>query len=430
VLIGTLVALAVLAVPLAASARPIEAVSTYTITKNLKPMGYSAKTGNINSDLAFWGDRAYQGNFAGFRILDISSPANPRVINDYTQCAGGQGDVVVWGNILVRTWDAPAPPGATCDGAPVTPSGQFPGGFEGLHVFDISNPLDPDLVASVDMLCGSHTATGVPDLANGRLLIYNSNSNQNCPWFEIVEVPLASPETSHVLRMEPSDHTCHDIGVILGDVMKASCAGGEGFRVFGIGGESGGTLTDPLLLYHVVEPGVTIGHSAAWSWDGEIVIFGHEPGGGVLAECERTDPPTNYTYFFYDGDTGAKVGSWTLPRPQTSTENCTLHNLNVVPTDKRYVLVHGSYQSGTSVVDFTNPAAAFEVAFADPAPLSPTTLILGGDWSSYWYNGFIYESDINRGLIIWNLTGPWTASALKFDHLNPQTQETSFALKR
>jgi hypothetical protein len=81
------------------------------------------------------------------------------------------------------------------------------------------------------------------------------------------------------------------------------------------------------------------------------------------------------------------------------------------------------------VVDFTDPANAEEIAFADPAPLSTTSLILGGDWSSYWYNGLIYESDIRRGLIIWNLSDNAVAGAKKLGHLNPQTQETSFSLK-
>ena len=75
----------------------------------------------------------------------------------------------------------------------------------------------------------------------------------------------------------------------------------------------------------------------------------------------------------------------------------------------------------TGVVDFTDPANAFEVAFADPAPLVPTQL--GGDWSTYYYNGRIYESDITRGLIIWNLSDKADAGARRLDHLNPQTSE-------
>ena len=117
------------------------------------------------------------------------------------------------------------------------------------------------------------------------------------------------------------------------------------------------------------------------------------------------------TLFFLDAQTGATVGTILHPRPQTATENCTWHNLNVVPTDKRYVLVSGNYQSGISVVDFTDPANAKEIAFADPAPLSTTTLIGGGDWSSYWYDGRIYESDMRRGLIIWNLSDNAVAGA-------------------
>ena len=109
------------------------------------------------------------------------------------------------------------------------------------------------------------------------------------------------------------------------------------------------------------------------------------------------------TIFFFSAATGALIGRWVLPRDQTATENCTIHNYNVVPLRDRYVLVHGSYQSGTSVVDFTDPAAATEVAYVDPPPISPTQLILGGVWSSYWYNGFIYEHDILEGMRVYNL---------------------------
>ena len=121
-----------------------------------------------------------------------------------------------------------------------------------------------------------------------------------------------------------------------------------------------------------------------------------------LAARVRGDrPDVKKSWFFYDASDGSKLGQFVLPRPQTATENCTIHNYNVVPTDKRYVLVGGNYQAGLSVVDFTDPANAKEVAYADPAPLVPTQL--GGDWSTYWYNGRIYESDITRGLIIWKL---------------------------
>jgi hypothetical protein len=221
------------------------------------------------------------------------------------------------------------------------------------------------------------------------------------------------------------ERSCHDTGVILGDVMRASCAGGDGFTVWSLDPADGGSLTDPQLLYSRSIPGVTIGHSAAFTWDGEVLIFGHEPGGGSQARCQASSAAVDRTLFFIDPDTGNTVGTFLHPRPQTATENCTWHNYNVVPTDKRYVLVSGNYQSGVSVIDFTNPANPTEIAYADPAPLSATQLITGGDWSTYWYDGRIYESDIRRGLIIWNLSGKEVAGAKKLRHLNPQTQETS-----
>ena len=154
-----LVAVAALSLPLTAAAQTVEdAVSTFTYTTKMKPQGYSprvvpltgAGSGIYNSDLAFWGKTAYQGNYSGFRIVDISDPENPVELNNYEECSpgttqGNQGDVIVWENLLVRSWNSPATATSSCDGELVG------AGFEGLHVFDISDPSDPDLVGSVPL---------------------------------------------------------------------------------------------------------------------------------------------------------------------------------------------------------------------------------------------------------------------------------------
>jgi PA domain/LVIVD repeat len=580
----SILAVAALTLPLTASASVADAVSTFTYSKNMHPLGYSprvvpftaAGSGVFNSDLAFWGKTAVHGTYEGFRLIDISDPENPTEIVNFTGCVegattGNQGDVIIWDDILVRSWNSPAPAGGAVCGGVTTPAGQ-----EGLHVFDISNPASPVGLAFVATPCGSHTATGVPDLANGRLLVYNSSSSGSpgCRGIDIVDVPLDDPAAASYLRFEASgepspsvtvnppssaagtypaagadfgpappvagisgafalvndgagpsptdgcepfslpagaiaivdrgtcefqlktqnaqnagasavvvvnnvpgpatqmggtnpaivipavqvsqadgatikaglpatgsvqssatpDRSCHDTGVILGDAMRVACAGGNGFSIWTVDPAEGGSLENPALLISRAVPGVTIGHTAAFSWDGEILIFGHEPGGGSGARCQATSTEVDRTLFFVDADSGDTVGMIIHPRPQTATENCTWHNLNVVPTDKRYVLVSGNYQSGISVVDFTDPATATEIAYADPAPLvhptNPAAIVLGGDWSTYWYNGLIYESDIRRGLIVWNLSDNAVAGAKKLDHLNPQTQETSFPLKR
>lgn len=428
------------------------AVGTFAFTNNMHPMGFSERVvpldngtpgqGRFTSDLAFWGNLAYQGHYDGFRIIDISSPANPVQIINYTECVGDQGDVLIWENLLIRSWNSPVSAGGA---ATASCGGQLVGqGFEGLNLFDVSDPTNPVLIKNLRMAsnttpagCGSHTATLVPDLARGNLYVYNSASSGACPGVDIVKIPLADPASAVFLRREPSGRSCHDTGVILGDVNLVACAGGNGFTAWSIDPSidppNAGSFEDPVQLYSRTITGVSIGHSASFTWDGRVLIFGHEPGGGGQAQCQATSSVTNRSLFFFEAQTGDLLGTMLHPRPQTNLENCTWHNYNIVPTDKRYLVVSGNYQSGISVVDFTDPANPFEVAFADPAPLvdpnPPVGIELGGDWSTYWYNGLIYESDITRGLIVWNLSDNTVAGANRYDHLNPQTQMTSFPFK-
>ena len=586
--------LGIVAAPLAASPN-VPHVGDWAITDNLTAVGFSENVvpldntvpgaGVYNSDLAFWGDMAVQGTYDGFRLVDITYPSRPKTILNYEDCypegsrtGGNQGDITIWGDILVRSSNSPASSTTqqTCDGDPV------PAGFEGLIVFDISNKLDPDVVAMVDLPCGSHTQTMVPDLANGRVLVYNSASTGvPCAVLEIVEIPLANPAGAHFLRFEPSgdpvpalpnlvtvdapspaagtyvasganwgatapesgiagsivlvsdgtalpaegcsplvgfpagaialvdrgtcpflqkatnaqaagavamivannapgnpitmggedpahtitipgmmvsqadgaaikaglpaagkvasadmpdipERACHDTGVVLGDAMKVACAGHDGYTVWTVDPAEGGSLEDPKILYSKMVEGVTIGHTAAFTWDGKVLVFGHEPGGGSQARCQETSAHVDRTVFFVDVETGDQVGSFLHPRPQSALENCTWHNLNTVPLKNkngqpRYVFVSGNYQSGISVVDFSDPANAHEVAFADPPPLvdpnPPVGIEGGGDWSTYWYNGRIYESDMTRGLTIWRLDDPAVATFLRTTHSNPQTLE-------
>ncbi len=329
----------------------------------------------------------------------------------FTECNGNQGDVVVWDNVLVRSWNSPASGAQECDGTTV------PAGFEGLHVFDISDLSDPVLVGAVETECGSHTATAVPDLANNRLLIYNSSSSSSCPGLDIIEVPLDDPAAAAYVRFEDAGgRDCHDTGVVLGDAMMAACAGDEGFTVWSLAN----SLEDPEFMYSKSIAGVNIGHSAMFTWDGEVIVFGHEPGGGVGPFCQATSDEVDKSAMFFDAHTGDMLGRWVLPRPQSATENCTIHNYNIVPVPNgNYILVSGNYQSGTSVVDFTDPANAVEIAFSDPPAIDP--IDLGGAWSTYWYNNFIYETNITEGLNIFRYSGNETAGALRLDHLNPQT---------
>jgi hypothetical protein len=56
-----------------------------------------------------------------------------------------------------------------------------------------------------------------------------------------------------------------------------------------------------------------------------------------------------------------------------------------------------------SVFDFTDGAHATEIAFFDRGPYDAERLVTAGYWSTYWYNGHIYASEIARGLDIFRL---------------------------
>ena len=89
---------------------------------------------------------------------------------------------------------------------------------------------------------------------------------------------------------------------------------------------------------------------------------------------------------------------------QGDTENCVAHNGSLIPVPGRDIEVQAWYQGGVSVVDFTDAAHPVEIAYFDRGPIDPKILVLGGEWSAYWYNGYIYGSEIARGLDVFELT--------------------------
>ncbi|MGH9418536.1 MAG: LVIVD repeat-containing protein, partial [Thermoanaerobaculia bacterium] len=119
------------------------------------------------------------------------------------------------------------------------------------------------------------------------------------------------------------------------------------------------------------------------------------------------------------------------------------HNGSLIPIPGRDIMVQGWYQGGVSVFDWTDVKHPREIAYFDRGPIDSTRLTLGGSWSAYWYNGLIYNSEIVRGLDIFDLTPSAflsqneidAAKTVKFDYLNVQGQQKfawppSFALAR
>ncbi len=397
------------------------------------------------SDLAFWGELAFAGNYAGFRVLDVSDPEAPTVVTDF-RCNGAQGDVSVYRDLLFQSVDSPQSNGG-CSSTNVTAS--TPGMFEGIRIFDVRDPSAPELRVSVPTDCGSHTHTLVPSPETGKVYVYVSSYplgkaalGPNCQPAEdggghgkisIVEVPLADPASASVTEyhLDPGTEqasyplqgttftftACHDISVFTGIDRAAGACMSEG-QMWDISDPA-----RPVFLWRYDNPDVQpskidLFHSATFSWDGSIVAFGDESGGGGAARC--TDPEDDQgRIWFIDAATGGELASYKVPRAETGV--CTMHNFNFIPVKGRNVLVSSAYTAGTTVVDVDRllggaTEAESEVSFYRPSG--------GNAWSSYWYNGFVYANDILRGLDVYLLSDQARAGARKLPYLNPQTQES------
>ena len=162
----------------------------------------------------------------------------------------------------------------------------------------------------------------------------------------------------------------------------------------------------PVRLDAVTDKNFAYWHSATFNNDGTKVIFTDEWGGGTRPRCRPTDPPTWGADAIFDiVDRKLRFGGYyKLPAPQTDQENCVAHNGSLIPVPGRDIMVQAWYQGGVSVFDFTDSTKPVEIAYFDRGPLDAKQLFTGGYWSTYWYNGHIYGTEIARGLDVFKLT--------------------------
>ena len=322
--------------------------------------------------------------------------------------------------------------------------------FRGVRIFDISDIRNPKQVAAVQTCRGSHTHTLVTDPSDKEnVYIYVSGTSfvrqpeelagcsgekpdkdPNTALFriDVIKVPVAAPQEAKVVSSprlfidprtgainglnnggthgkkgaeKPADtDQCHDITVYSAIGLAAGACSGNGIVL---------DIKDPVhpkRLDAVNDPNYSYWHSASFSNDGSKIVFTDEWGGGLGARCRPNDPNKwgADAIFRLKDDKLSFANYYKLPAAQSDTENCVAHNGSLIPVPGRDIEVQAWYQGGISVMDFTDPANPFEIAYFDRGPIDPKMLVLGGDWSAYWYNGYIYGSEIARGLDVFQLT--------------------------
>ncbi len=351
-----------------------------------------------------------------------------------------------------------------------------PDRFRGVRIFDISDLSNPKQVAAVQTCRGSHTHTLVVDPKDkNNVYIYvsgtgnvrqaeelagcvagdNPASTPNTSLFsiDIIQVPLAHPEMAKIVsspriftdaqtgainglwkrgnhgegtQTTSGTDKCHDITVYSAMGLAAGACSGNGLLL---------DIRDPVhpvRIDAVSDPNYAFWHSATFNNAGTKVLFTDEWGGGGQPRCRATDPMNWGADAIFELSNGKlKLASYyKMPAPQTELENCVAHNGSLLPVPGRDIFVQAWYQGGVSVMDFTDAAHPFEMAYFDRGPLDGTKRGLGGYWSVYWYNGYIYGSEIARGVDVFKLVPSKfitqneidAANQVHFDELNVQNQ--------
>lgn len=398
-----------------------------------------------NTDLLFSGDYLIAGNYHGFNTYDISNPDSPEHIASVV-CPGGQGDVSLVGDLMIMSVQEVR--GRLDCGLEGVPESVSDDRVRGIRIFDVSDFRNPTQVAAVQTCRGSHTHTVAQEAdEDGNIYVYVSGTSRvrddkelsgcsdDSPFenpesalfrIEVIEIPEESPAEAKIVNRpfifsdldsgtlaglwDGGDHgegtqttsqtnQCHDITTYPEIGLAAGACSGNGILL------DISDPADPKRLDQVIDPGFAYWHSATFNNDGTKVIFTDEWGGGGRPRCRAQDPLTWGADAFYDIVDGKLEfrSHYKMSAPQTETENCVAHNGSLIPVPGRDIFVQAWYQGGVSVVDFTDSENPVEIAFFDRGPIDTEELITAGYWSTYWYNGRVYGTEISRGLDVFEM---------------------------
>ena len=397
-----------------------------------------------NTDMAFSGNVMVAGSYHGFNIYNLDNQGHAKLVSSVI-CPGGQGDVSIVGNLLIMSVEQNRGRiDCGLQGAGTEPN---PERFRGIRIFDISDLKRPQQVGAVQTCRGSHTHSVVsgPD-ENGIIIVYNSGTSsvrdqeelENC--FEaipgdnrtalfridVIEIHVADPSQAKIVKSptvfaDPEtgalaglwrggDHgddtqdtsrtdECHDITVFPSKNLAAGACSGNGI-LFDISDPY-----NPRRLDVVTDVGFAYWHSATFNNAGDKIVFTDEWGGGGRPRCRAWDPMdwgANAIYDIVDNKLVFK-SHYKMPAPQTETENCVAHNGSIIPIPNRDIFVQAWYQGGLSVMDFTDSENPIEIGYFDRGPISEEQLISGGYWSTYYYEGKIYGTEIARGIDVFEM---------------------------
>ena len=400
-------------------------------------------------------------HMAGVRIFDVSNPKEPKLAKNVQTCKGSHTFTLIPSptdkNIVYLYLSGGGQPRPDSEGPEIA----------ALHCKAGTDPADP--TNSLYMLDIVKVTLDHPENSKvipGARIFTGLDPSPPCAKFCVPVNPNArggrggrggrgaDPNAPPPLPTGPRN--CHDV-----------TSYPEYHLLFGACGNAG-ILVDisnpehPVRLTTIKDTNNFQGrHTAGFSNDAKKLIVTNEWGGGTSPMCQKDNMMEmgGNTMFAVSDDhkTLTQHSYFKLPAAQSAQENCVAHNGSPLPIPGRDLYVQGWYQGGIDIMDFTDIDHPTEIAYFDRGPIDPppgadvpiaaapvapagggragaparpnrgTT---GGSWGAYYWNGYIYSSEIDRGLDIFELQPSATLSAneiaaaklVTFQDFKPTTQ--------
>src|SRR3954447_12048441 len=413
--------------------------------KNMRLVSFSPKPAQfdtvrgltfINSDVAFGnGHYAYQGNFAGFTVWDVSDPAKP-VVASVVECITSQGDPSIVGNLLFVSAEGAGNRNDCAKGGVQDPKDHM----TGVRIYDVSNPQAPRLVKNVQTCKGSHTHTVIPSPTDPNIVyIYVSGQQAARPdselagckngtdpadptnslyQLDIIKVPLNHPEKAAVIpgariftglegspdcvtfcappdpRREARRAAAAQAGAPAGATARATDPLHTGprnchdvtaypaYHLLAAACSSHAIMVDvsnpekPVRISAITDTNNFQGrHTAGFSNDARKTLWTDEWGGGTGPMCQAGSimelGGNTIITASPDNKKLTQHAYFKLPSAQTEQENCVSHNGGLIPVPGRDLYVQGWYQGGVDIMDFTDANHPTEIAYFDRGSIDP-----------------------------------------------------------
>src|SRR4051812_8028411 len=416
----------------------------------------SAEGGGNRNDCAKGGVQDPKDHMTGVRIYDVSNPKAPKLIKNVQTCKGSHTHTVI---------PSPTDPNIVyiyvSGQQAARPDSELAGCKNGTDPADATNSLyQLDIIKvplnhpeQAKVIPGARIFTGLegsPDCVTfcappdtrrpPRNTAAQVSPTTGAPTGTPNVAPAGAPTGAPARDpLHTGPRNCHDVTAYPAMHLLAAACSSYAIMVDISNPEK------PVRLSAITDTNNFQGrHTAGFSNDGMKTLWTDEWGGGTGPMCQAgsimelggntivTASPDNKKL--------TQRSYFKLPSAQTAQENCVSHNGGLIPVPGRDLYVQGWYQGGVDVMDFTDADHPTEIAYFDRGPIdvpSDTSkasdrsrYTIGGSWGAYYWNGYVYSSELDRGFDVLELTPSAQLSAneiagaklVTLKEYNPQSQ--------